>query len=146
VGSGHGLHPSSGASRRHKSDVTYSCSRPPYLKAALGTAALSIANSRGSYLSAKYRRIAARRGPTKAIVAVEHAILIAIWTMANTGAEYDDPGPDYFTRRDPTRARQRATRPATTTRLPGDPQPDRRTSLRTPRCHKGESSRQTSSR
>jgi transposase len=80
----------------------------PYLKAALGTAALSIANSRGTYLSAKYRRIAARRGPMKAIVAVEHAILIAIWTMASTGAEYDDPGPDYFTRRDPARARQRA--------------------------------------
>ena len=44
----------------------------------------------------------------KAIVAVEHAILIAIWNMATTGAEYDDPGSDYFTRRDPRRARQRA--------------------------------------
>ncbi len=80
----------------------------PYLKAALGTAALSIANSHGTYLAAKYRRIAARRGPMKAIVAVEHAILIAIWNMAHTGAEYDDPGPDYYTRRDPERARRRA--------------------------------------
>lgn len=80
----------------------------PYLKAALGTAALSIANSHGTYLSAKYRRIAARRGPMKAIVAVEHAILIALWHMATIGAEYDDPGADYFTRRDPGRARQRA--------------------------------------
>ena len=81
----------------------------PYLKAALGTAALSIANSHGTYLSAKYRRIAARRGPMKAIVAVEHAILVAIWNMANTGAVYDDPGPDYFTRRDPERTRRNAT-------------------------------------
>jgi len=80
----------------------------PYLKAALGTPALSIANSHGTYLAAKYRRIAARRGPMKAIVAVEHAILIAIWNMATTGAEYDDPGADYFTRRDPDRTRQRA--------------------------------------
>ncbi len=81
----------------------------PYLKAALGTAALSIANSHGTYLAAKYRRIAARRGPMKAIVAVEHAILIAIWNMATTGAaEYDDPGADYFTRRNPDRTRQRA--------------------------------------
>jgi hypothetical protein len=45
----------------------------------------------------------------KAIVAVEHAILIAIWNMANTGAVYDDPGPDYFTRRNPERARRNAT-------------------------------------
>ena len=54
----------------------------PYLKAALGAAALSIANTHGTYLAAKYRRIAPRRGPKKALVAVEHAILIAIWNMA----------------------------------------------------------------
>jgi hypothetical protein len=35
----------------------------PYLNAALGAAALSIANTHGTYLAAKYRRIAARRGP-----------------------------------------------------------------------------------
>jgi transposase len=80
----------------------------PYLKAALGTAALSIANSHGTYLAAKYRRIAARRGPKKALVAIEHAILVAIWTMAHTGALYDDPGADYYTRRDPERARRHA--------------------------------------
>jgi transposase len=79
-----------------------------YLKAALGAAALSIANTKGTYLSAKYRRIAARRGPKKALVAVEHAILIAIWNMAHTGALYDDPGADYYTRKDPDRSRRRA--------------------------------------
>jgi len=91
---------------RVKSTVT----RPgnPYLKAALGAAALSIANTRGTYLAAKYRRIAARRGPKKALVAVEHAILIAIWNMAHTGAEYDDLGADYYTRRDPERVRLHA--------------------------------------
>jgi transposase len=80
----------------------------PYLKAALGTAALSIANTRSTYLAAKYRRIAARRGPKKALVALEHAILIAIWNMAHTGAEYNDPGADYYTRRDPERTRLHA--------------------------------------
>ena len=58
--------------------------------------------------AAKYRRIAARRGPKKALVAVEHAILIAIWNMAHTGAEYDDLGADYHTRRDPERVRLHA--------------------------------------
>jgi transposase len=36
---------------------------------------------------------------------IEHATLIAIWNMAHTGAEYDDPGIAYYTRRDPERAR-----------------------------------------
>jgi transposase len=80
----------------------------PYLKAALGTAALAITHTHSSYLSAKYRRLAARRGPMKAIVAIEHAILVTIWTMGHTGAEYDDLGADYYTRRDPDRMRQRA--------------------------------------
>ena len=79
-----------------------------YLKAALGAAALSIANTHGTYLAAKYRRIAARRGPKKALVAVEHAILIAIWNMAHTGAEYTDPGADYNIRRDPERVKRHA--------------------------------------
>ena len=64
---------------------------------------MSIVNSDGVYLAAKYRRIAARRGPKKALVAVEHTILTAIWSMAHTGALYDDPGADYYTRRDPER-------------------------------------------
>ena len=79
-----------------------------YLKAALGTAALSIINSHGTYLSAKYRRIAGRRGPKKALVAIEHAMVTAIWSMAHTGALYDDPGADYYTRRDPERLTRHA--------------------------------------
>jgi transposase len=79
-----------------------------YLKAALGAAALSIANSHGTYLSAKYRRIAAKRGPKKALVAVERALLTAIWTMAHTGAYYDDPGADYHAHRDPERLKRHA--------------------------------------
>ena len=48
-----------------------------------------------THLATKYRRIAARRGPKKALVAVGHALLIAIWNIAHTGADYDDPDPDY---------------------------------------------------
>ncbi len=53
-------------------------------------------------------RIAARRGPQKANVAVQHSMLTAIWHMGHTGTLYDDPGPDYFTRLNPTRAKNRA--------------------------------------
>ena len=80
----------------------------PYLKGALGIAAMSAARSHGTYLSVKYRRIAARRGPVKAIVAIEHAMLIAIWNMLTTGAFYDDPGDDFYTRLNPDKTKHRA--------------------------------------
>ncbi|MGA1827499.1 IS110 family transposase [Microbacterium sp.] len=81
-----------------------------YLKAALGVAALSVSRSKGTYLAARYRRIAARRGPIKAVVAIEHTILIAVWHMLTTGETYLDPGADYYTRLDPQRAKNKAIR------------------------------------
>ena len=80
----------------------------PYLKGALGIAAMSAARSKGTYYSVKYRRIASRRGPVKAIVAVEHAMLIAVWNMLSTGTTYVDPGDDFYTRLNPDRAKNRA--------------------------------------
>ena len=80
----------------------------PYLKGALGAAAMSAAHSHDTHLGAKYRRIASRRGPVKAIVAIEHAMLIAIWNMLTTGAFYDDPGGDFYARLDPERGKRRA--------------------------------------
>jgi len=80
----------------------------PYLKGALGVAALSVARSKNTYLAAKYRRIASRRGPMKALVALEHAMLIAIWNMLDTGSLYTDPGEEFFTRLNPDRAKSRA--------------------------------------
>lgn len=81
-----------------------------YLKAALGVAALSASRSKGTYLAARYRRIAARRGPIKAVVAIEHTILIAIWHMLRNGEAYADPGADYYTHLAPQRVRNKAIR------------------------------------
>jgi transposase len=80
----------------------------PYLKGARGIAAMSAARSKDTYLAAKYRRIATRRGPVKAIVAVEHAILIAVWNMLTNGVFYDDLGGDYYSRINPDKTKQRA--------------------------------------
>jgi transposase len=80
----------------------------PYLQGALGTAAMAITRSNDTYFAAKYRRIAARRGPVRAILAVQHAMLIAIWNMGTTGTLYDDPGADFFIRLHPERAKTRA--------------------------------------
>lgn len=79
-----------------------------YLKRALGTAAMAISRSQTTYFGAKYRRIKSRRGPMKALVAVEHSILTAVWHMLTTGEVYRDPGPDYFAKRQPARTRARA--------------------------------------
>lgn len=90
--------------------VKSSHTRPgnPFLQGALGAAAMVCAQHPGTYLSAKYRRIATRRGPMKANVAVQHAMLIAIWHMGTTGTLYDDPGADFFARLHPDRAKRRA--------------------------------------
>jgi len=79
-----------------------------WLKAALGAAALSIARHRGTFLHAKYQRLATTRGRAKAVVAIEHTLLTLVWTMLTNGTFYDEPGPDYYTRRDPRRTTNRA--------------------------------------
>jgi transposase len=80
----------------------------PYLQGALGAAAMACSQNQSTYLGARYRRIAARRGPMKANVAIQHSLLIAIWHMGRDGTLYNDPGPDFFTRLHPERAKNRA--------------------------------------
>jgi transposase len=81
-----------------------------HLKAALGVAAMSASRTKDTYLAARYRRIAARRGPVRAVVAIERTILTAVWNMLTYHAAYTDLGGDYYTRRDPVRAKHRAIR------------------------------------
>jgi transposase len=90
--------------------VKSSQTRPgnPYLQGALGAAAMVCAQNPTTYLGARYRRIASRRGPQKANVAIQHSMLIAIWNMGTNGCLYDDPGADYFNRLHPERAKKRA--------------------------------------
>lgn len=90
--------------------VKSSKTRPgnPYLQGALGAAAMSCAQNPRTYYGARYRRIASRRGPQKANVAIQHSMLTAIWHMGTTGTLYEDPGADYFTTLHPERAKNRA--------------------------------------
>ena len=81
-----------------------------HLKGALGIAAMSNARHKGTHLHAKYKRIAKRRGRSKALVAIEHHLLTVIWTLLRTGAFYQDPGPDYYTHRNPNAAKKHALR------------------------------------
>lgn len=81
----------------------------PWLRGALGEAAIGAARTKNSYLQARYRRIITRRGKKRALVAVGHSILIATWHILANQTEYQDLGEDYFlTRTDHARATRRA--------------------------------------
>jgi hypothetical protein len=84
---------------------------------------MSAARSHDTYLAAKSRRIASRRGPIKAIVAVERAILIAIWNMETNGVFHDDLGGDYYTKLNRRQDQATSPEPTTTAGLPGHSQP-----------------------
>lgn len=73
----------------------------PWLRRYLIEAARAAARSHGTYLSAQYRRIAARRGTNKAVVAVANSMCVAMWHMLTNGVPYDDPGADFFRHQDP---------------------------------------------
>lgn len=90
--------------------VTSTRTRPgnPSLQGALEAAAMACAQNPGTYLGARYRRIASRRGPQKATVTIQHTMLITIWHMDSTSALHHDPGGDYFTRLHPDRTKDRA--------------------------------------
>jgi hypothetical protein len=52
-----------------------------------------------NYLSAQFRRLAARCGKKRAAVAVAHSILVIAYHLLKRGTEYIDLGGDYFDRR-----------------------------------------------
>jgi transposase len=71
-----------------------------WLQTALVEAAWAASNQKGTYYHALYRRLAARRGPKRAVVAVAHALLTALYYMLRDGVLHRDLGPDHFERLD----------------------------------------------
>jgi transposase len=78
-----------------------------WLDIALEEAAIAAIRVTDSYLAAQYRRLKPRRGHKKALGAVKHTMICAIWHMLATGETYHDLGADYFTARDPERQTRR---------------------------------------
>jgi transposase len=72
----------------------------PWLRGLLVQAAHAAARTRGTYLAAQYRRLAARRGKSRAAVAVGHTILVIAYHLLRYGTDYHDLGPHYFDERD----------------------------------------------
>ena len=61
------------------------------------------ARRKTGYLGAQFRRLARRRGTQRALVAVAHSLLVAIYHMLRDKRPYADLGPDYFDTRDTAR-------------------------------------------
>jgi transposase len=70
------------------------------LRTALVEAAKAARRTRGTYRGAHYQRLAARRGPNKAAIAVAHSILSIAYHLLKDRGTYDDLGADFFDRRD----------------------------------------------
>lgn len=66
------------------------------LKSTLVECAQSAIRKKDSFLYAQYQRISMRKGKKRAIVAVAHTMLIAIYHMINENKEYQDLGADFY--------------------------------------------------
>jgi transposase len=78
-----------------------------WLNQALKEAAMAALRTNDSYLQALYRRKKSQLGHARALGAVKHSILCAMWHMLTTGELYRDLGGDYYQRRDPERQTRR---------------------------------------
>ena len=70
------------------------------LKSTLVECAQAAIRTKDSFFKARYQRLVARRGKQRAIMAIAHSILKAIWQMLRSGEVYHDLGAEYYNQRD----------------------------------------------
>ena len=74
-----------------------------WLRAIMGEVAWASVRTRTTYFHAQFQRLARRRGPKKASVAVAHSLLIVIYHVLRNGTPYAELGVDYFNNLDTAR-------------------------------------------
>lgn len=79
---------------KHRSGKTPRGSK--WLRSLLVEIAWSAARTKGTYFHAQYKRLAARRGKNRALVAVAHSILIIIYHIMKEKVPYRELGEDFF--------------------------------------------------
>lgn len=67
-----------------------------WLRRGLCQAAWAASRTKNTYLAALYRRMIARRGKKRTIVAVAHTMLVIAYTLLKRQCAYKDLGADYF--------------------------------------------------
>jgi transposase len=72
-----------------------------WLRRVLCQAAWAASHTKKTYLAAQFRRLAAKRGKQRAIVAIAHSILVAAFYILKQNEAYREAGGDYFERSNP---------------------------------------------
>lgn len=75
----------------------------PYLKSIMVQAAASAINTNGTYYQYKYRKLKERRGHKRALMAIAHSMLVAIYHMIKYDKPYEELGADFKSKEDPGR-------------------------------------------
>jgi len=81
-----------------------------YLRSALVEAALGATHEKNCYFREKYYQLKARRGHKRAVVAIAHKILVAIYYMLSSDTPYQELGADYLERLEPERLKRNLVR------------------------------------
>jgi transposase len=69
------------------------------LSSLLTQVAHAAARTKGTFLNARYHRLAARRGKKRAIGAISHTIIVAVWHILTYQQPYRELGGDYYDHR-----------------------------------------------
>ena len=71
-----------------------------WLRVTLVQCAWAASHTKGTYLAAQYKRLAARRGKKRALVAVGHTLLGIVYAVLKKKSTYRELGADYLDRQD----------------------------------------------
>ena len=78
-----------------------------WLRRHLCQSAWAVSTKQNNYLSALFRRLAARKGVKRATIAVAHALLVIAYHILKEPVEYRDLGADYFDKLHPDRLKRK---------------------------------------
>ena len=70
----------------------------PWLRGLMTQIAWAAAHTKDTYLSQQYRRLLAKRGKKRALLAVANTVLTIVWHIGKHGNPYRELGADYFDR------------------------------------------------
>ena len=81
-----------------------------WLRQAVVQAGWAASHSKTTYLGARYRRVARRRGAKRALMAVGHTLLVIVYQVLRKREAYRELGADYYDQLQPERLARRLVR------------------------------------
>ena len=109
LGSWAGMCPGNNESAgKHRSGTTRHGNK--WLRALLVEVAWAASRKKGSYFRTQYKRLSARRGKKRALVAVGHSILTIVYHVMKYKIAYEELGEDFFDKLNGDRLRKHYTK------------------------------------